>query len=96
MLLFVYTTTRKRFEIFTCRYFKLSWNTTALLANQIAENSHVVVQQGLSMPIFIIVITKCSSLQDFPPRKFGESHDFFPVLNTFPSSGSLAIKHVIR
>ena len=30
MLLFVYTTTRKRFVIFTCRYFKLSWNTTAL------------------------------------------------------------------
>ena len=30
MLLFVCTTTRKRFVIFTCRYFKLSWNTTAL------------------------------------------------------------------
>ena len=30
MLLFVYTTTRKRFVIFTCSYFKLSWNTTAL------------------------------------------------------------------
>ena len=30
MLLVVYTTTRKRFVIFTCRYFKLSWNTTAL------------------------------------------------------------------
>ena len=30
MLLFFYTTTRKRFVIFTCRYFKLSWNTTAL------------------------------------------------------------------
>ena len=30
MLLFVYTTTRKRFVIFTCRYFKLGWNTTAL------------------------------------------------------------------
>ena len=30
MLLFVYTTTRKRFVIFTCGYFKLSWNTTAL------------------------------------------------------------------
>ena len=30
MLLFVYTTTRKRFVIFTCRYFKLTWNTTAL------------------------------------------------------------------
>ena len=30
MLLFVYTTTRKRFVMFTCRYFKLSWNNTAL------------------------------------------------------------------
>ena len=30
MLLFFYTTTRKGFVIFTCRYFKLSWNTTAL------------------------------------------------------------------
>ena len=30
MLLFVYTATRKRFVIFTCRYFKLSWNTTTL------------------------------------------------------------------
>ena len=30
MLLFVYTTTREKFVIFTCRYFKLSWNTTAL------------------------------------------------------------------
>ena len=30
MLLFVYTTTHKRFVIFTCRYFKLSWNTNAL------------------------------------------------------------------
>ena len=30
VLLFVYTTTRKRFVIFTCRYFNLSWSTTAL------------------------------------------------------------------
>ena len=30
MLLFVYTATRKGFVMFTCRYFKLSWNTTAL------------------------------------------------------------------
>ena len=30
MLLFVYATTHKRFVILTCRYFKLSWNTTAL------------------------------------------------------------------
>ena len=31
MLLFAYTTTLKRFVIFTCRYFKLSWNTTTLI-----------------------------------------------------------------
>ena len=30
MILFVYATTLGRFVIFTCRYFKLSWNTTAL------------------------------------------------------------------
>ena len=30
MLLIVYTTTLRRFVIFTYRYFKLSWNTTAL------------------------------------------------------------------
>ena len=30
MLLFVYTTTCKGFVIFTCRYFKFSWNITAL------------------------------------------------------------------
>ena len=30
VLLFVYTTRGKRFVLFTCRYFKLSWNTTAL------------------------------------------------------------------
>ena len=29
-LLFVYTTTHTRFVIFTCRYFKLSWITTAI------------------------------------------------------------------
>ena len=29
-VLFVYTTTHKRFVILTCVYFKLSWNTTAL------------------------------------------------------------------
>ena len=30
ILLFVYTTTLKRFVIFTCGHFKLSWNTSAL------------------------------------------------------------------
>ena len=44
MLLFVYTTIRKRFVIFTCRYFKLTVESQSLLkANQIAEISHVGV-----------------------------------------------------
>ena len=30
ILIFVYTATHKRFVIFTSRYFKISWNTTAL------------------------------------------------------------------
>ena len=42
MLLIVYTTTLQSFVIFTCSYFKLSWNTTAL-TDQIAEISHVAV-----------------------------------------------------
>ena len=42
MLFIVYTTTRKSFVIFTCSYFKLSLNATAL-TNQIAEISHVAV-----------------------------------------------------
>ena len=41
MLLFVYTTTRKGFVIFTCRYFKAE--IPLLLANQMKEISHVVV-----------------------------------------------------
>ena len=40
--LFVNTTTRKRFVIFTCRFFKLSCNTPAV-SQSIAEISHVVV-----------------------------------------------------
>ena len=42
MLLFVYTTTRKSFVIFTCRYFKFH-EIPLLQADQIAEISHVVV-----------------------------------------------------
>ena len=42
MLLFVYTTTRKGFVIFTCRYFKVA-EIPPLLANKIAEISYIVV-----------------------------------------------------
>ena len=58
---------------------------------EFSGNMFSVCVCDLSTPIFIFVVTKCSaSLQDFPPRKFGESHDFFSGLNTSPSSGSPA------
>ena len=50
MLLFVYTTTHKRFVIFTCRYFKLSRNTTALSQSNCRNLS------GSSIIIIISVI----------------------------------------
>ena len=50
MLLFVYTTTHKRFVIFTCGYFKLSGNTTALSQSNCRNLS------GSSIIIIISVI----------------------------------------
>ena len=38
-----YTTTRKRFLIFTCRYFKLSWNTTALSLSNRKNFSCIII-----------------------------------------------------
>ena len=46
MLLFVYTTTRKGFVILTCRYFKLSWNTTALSQSNCRNFSRSSVTVG--------------------------------------------------
>ena len=46
MLLFVYTTTRKRFVIFTCRHFKLSWNTTALSQSNCSNFSRSSISMG--------------------------------------------------
>ena len=42
MLLFFYTTIRKRFVIFTSRYFKLSWNTTAISHSNCGDFQEVV------------------------------------------------------
>ena len=55
MLLFVYTTTHKRFVIFTSRYFKLSWNTTALSLSSISAEIRTVDSQS-DFEDFVIVI----------------------------------------
>ena len=51
MLLFAYTTTHEKFVLFTCRYFKLSWNTTALsqsnCRNFSCSSISVVIQESL-------------------------------------------------
>ena len=46
-LLFVYTTTRSSFVIFTCRYSKLSWNTTALRQSNSRNLSCSITQEQL-------------------------------------------------
>ena len=48
MLLFVYTTTSKRFVIFTCRYFKLSWKTTALSQSNCRNFSCSSIKSGIA------------------------------------------------
>ena len=55
MLLFAYTTTHEKFVLFTCRYFKLSWNTTALsqsnCRNFSCSSISVVIQESLGFGI---------------------------------------------
>ena len=61
MPLFVYTTTHKRYVIFTCRYFKLSWNTTAISqsncrnfsCSSIILGNYMNTQTSLSMMKFL-------------------------------------------
>ena len=47
MPLFVYTTTRKSFVIFTCKYFKLSWNSTALSQSNCRNFSCSSIKYGI-------------------------------------------------
>ena len=60
MLLFVYTTTRKRFVIFTCRYFKLSWNTTALSQSNCRNFSCSSINEDIASPPPITKLPKTS------------------------------------
>ena len=54
MLLFVYTTTHKRSVIFTCRYFKLGWNTTALSQSNCRNFSCSSIMQFIQPSCFEI------------------------------------------
>ena len=62
ILLFVYITTRKRFVIFTCRYFKLSWNTNVLSQSNCRNFS-------CSSRIIIIIIIIIIILKTGVPKK---------------------------
>ena len=54
MLVFVYTTTRKRFEIFTCRYFKLSWNITALSQSNCSNFSCSSIKSEIFLKQYLV------------------------------------------
>ena len=77
MQLFVYTTTRKRFVIFTCRYFKLSWNATALIQSNCRNfscNSHKrtdIVTLNKQLLISELFFTTCFSSRNFIPLEYG-------------------------
>ena len=87
MLLFVYTTTRKRFVIFTCRYFKLSWNTTALSQSNCRNFS-------CSSIIWLIDYHfKCSSVYD---RGSDLTTHLFYLVSSFISSEKIEICVAIK
>ena len=65
MLLFVYTTTRKRFVIFTCRYFKLSWNTTALSQSKCRNFSCSTIVGGKLIIFWSIKIYTIQTTSDW-------------------------------
>ena len=64
-VLFVYTTTHKRFVILTCGYFKLSWNTTALSQSNCRHLScrRIKVEHHLLATQFLLSTTTFWSLQ---------------------------------
>ena len=77
----VYTTTRKRIVIFTCRYLKLSWNITALsqsnCRNFSCSSIKLASRLGVDGPL---VLSK-----SLPPlsmfRMFNNVEDFFFHMN---------------
>ena len=81
MLLFVCTTIHKRFVVFTCRYFKLSWNTTALSQSKCRNFSCSSTSIGNSM------------ISGDIWHKYHERY-FEIVIRNFTSSGIYAKYHV--
>ena len=63
MLLFVYTTTRKSFVIITCKYFKLSWNTTALSQSNCRNFSRSSIYEVYYTCVIFEMATLCVSLR---------------------------------
>ena len=58
MLLFVYTTTLKRFVIFTCRYFKLSWYTTVLSQSKCGNFSFSSINNEITVMVIVLTAWK--------------------------------------
>ena len=103
MLLFVYTTTRKRFVIFTCRYFKLSWNTTALSQSNCRNfscssitdktNFQIVLSKYSVWPFSTVWMlnTRCLTLTDRQKRLQVTSDKILHSLWNLPRSKCLSV-----
>ena len=79
MLLFVYTTNRKRFVIFTCSYFKLSWNTTALNQSNCRNFSCSSIIQVIAWFVVILGINTTGHISKFLYVTASEIWDNFEI-----------------
>ena len=88
MLLFVYTTTIKRFVIFTFRYFRLSWNTTALSQSNCRHFSCSSITWVLNQRYVILIngLTKIKSSQNKLQIRWTNTRQWntAPPLGIFP------------
>ena len=103
VLLFVYTITRKRFVIFTClcRYFKLSWNTTAIsqsnCRNFSCSSTNILIECSVLEKLKLNASRfEMDFVFDFPMRErirnpVSVMHQSIPAVHQYPS-----LKHRIE
>ena len=79
MLLIVYTTTCRRYVIFTCRYFKLRWNTTSLSQSNCRNFSCSSIRSKIHLLHFLFPETplKTALLPVLFPELFIEVNQLF-------------------
>ena len=87
MLLFVYTTTHRRFVIFTCRYFKLSWNIIALSQSNCRNFScsSIICRNFIGIYKINRTLHGCAGIRISSSRAESISHSFASLSWEMPS-----------